>query len=480
MPSTKQYWMDAADLRQDPEALEARANEFPAEPSIDRLLGEGGLPATSANRRDFLKFLGFSLGAATLAACETPVVKSIPYVSKPEEITPGVANWYASTYYDGQDFASILVKTREGRPIHIKGNPRFGINRNPALNKGVAGARINSSVLTLYDGERLKGPRMRQDGKLAGASWSAADAAIAKGLAEASAAGKRIVVLTHTIISPSTKAAIAALKAKHASVQHVQYDTISYSGITNANLKCFGKRVFPGYDFSKADVVVSLDADFLSGWGSSNEYQWQYATRRDPDGAMGRHWQVEARMSLTGANADRRVMVSPAEVPLAVIALHDAIAAKAGMPKVGGGLGNEELEQAAQELWAAKGRALVVCGTNHEGTQVLVNSINAMLGSYGATIDLDNHTNFFQGDDAAMAQLVEDMNAGAIGALIIAGVNPAYSLPNAADFRAGLEKVGLTVSCARYADETASLCQWVCPDHHYLEAWCDHNPKPGQ
>jgi molybdopterin-containing oxidoreductase family iron-sulfur binding subunit len=480
MSSTKQYWMDAADLRQDPEALKARSGEFPTELAIDQVLGDSSLQGASTNRRDFLKFLGFSLGAATLAACETPVVKSIPYVSKPEEITPGVANWYASTYYDGQDFASILVKTREGRPIHIKGNPRFGINRNPALDKGVVSARINSSVLSLYDGQRLKGPRKREDGKLVSAKWSDADAAIASGLAAASGAGKRIVVLTNTIISPSTKAAIAALKARHATAEHVQYDTISYSGLTGANLKSFGKRVFPGYDFTKADVVVGVDADFLSSWGSSNEYQWQYATRRNPDGAMNRHWQVEARMSLTGANADQRVMVSPSELPLAVIALHDAIAGKAGMATVGGGLDSDALKQAANELWAAKGRALVVCGSNHEGTQVLVNSINAMLGSYGSTIDLDNHTNFFQGDDAAVAQLVKDMNAGAIGALIMAGVNPAYSLPNAAEFKAGLEKVSLTVSCSRYADETASLCQWLCPDHHYLEAWGDFSPKPGQ
>lgn len=480
MSSTKQYWMDAADLRQDPEAMKAREAEFATPMAIDQVLGDSNLQGANTNRRDFLKFLGFSLGAATLAACETPVVKSIPYVSKPEEITPGVANWYASTFYDGQDFASILVKTREGRPIHVKGNPRFGINRNPSLDKGVVNARINSSVLSLYDGERLKGPRKRSEGKHVGVKWSEADAAIDAGFTAASTAGKRIVVLTNTIISPSTREAVAALKAKHATVEHVQYDTISYSGVTNANLKSFGKRVFPSYDFTKADVVVSVDADFLSSWGSSNEYQWQYATRRNPDGAMNRHIQVEARMSLSGANADQRLMVKPSEVPLAVIALHDAIAGKAGTATVGGGLSNEALKHVANELWSAKGRALVVCGSNDEGTQVLVNSINSMLGSYGSTIDLDNHTWFFQGDDAAVAQLVKDMNAGAVGALVMAGVNPAYSLPNAAEFKSGLEKVGLSVSFSRYADETASLCNWLCPDNHYLESWGDYMPKTGQ
>ena len=480
MSSTKQYWMDAADLRQDPVSLKASESEFAQPLAIDQVLGDASFQGASTGRRDFLKFLGFSLGAATLAACETPVIKSIPYVTKPEEITPGVANWYASTYYDGQDFASVLVKTREGRPIHIKGNTRHGINRNPALNKGVVNARINSSVLSLYDGERLKGVLKAVDGKLTGAKWSEADAAISQGLDAATAAGKRIVLLTNTVISPSSKAAIAAMKAKHATTEHVQYDSISYSGLTGANLKSFGKRVFPAYDFTKADVVVSVDADFLSSWGSTTEYAWQYASRRNPDGAMNKHFQVEARMSMSGANADHRIPVKVSEVPLAVIALHDAIAKQNGGMTVGGGLENEELAHAAQALLGARGRSLVICGSNDEGVQVIVNSINSMLGNYGSTIDLDNHTYFFQGDDAAVAQLAKDMNAGAIGALLITDANPAYNLPNAAEFKSGLAKVGLSVSFSRYADETASLCQWLCPDNHFLESWGDYMPKVGQ
>ena len=331
MPSTKQYWKDLADLEQDPAAMKAREAEFPMTP-IDQVLGDPGFHGAHTGRRDFLKFLGFSLGAATLAACETPVVKSIPYVNKPEEIVPGVANWYASTYYDGHDFASILVKTREGRPIHIKGNPRFGINRNPALDKGSISARINSSVLSLYDGERLKGPRNR-DGA---STWAAADKAIPEALNTAIAADRRIVILTNTIISPSTRAAIAALKAVYSTVEHVQYDTVSYAGVTNANLKSFGQRVFPSYDLTRADVVVSVDADFLSGWGSSNEYAWQYASRRDPDGAMNRHFQLESRMSLTGANADVRVPLKPSELHQAVLSIHDHVAKRTGAAPVGG------------------------------------------------------------------------------------------------------------------------------------------------
>ena len=473
MSSTKRYWKDLGELDQHPESIKGRENEFPQDLAIDQVLGNSSITGASTGRRDFLKFLGFGLGAATLAACETPVIKSIPYVNKPEDITPGVANWYASTFYDGEDFASILVKTREGRPIHIKGNPRFGINRNPTLAKGSINARMNSSVLSLYDGERLKGPKAK--GAESVTDWAEADKAIAAGLN--TAAGKRIVVLTNTVISPSTQAAFAAFKAKYPTAEHVQYDTISYSGVTNANLKSFGKRVFPNYDFAKADVIVSVDADFLSSWGSTSEYTWQYATRRNPDQAMNKHFQLEARMSLTGANADVRVPLKVSELPKAVIALHAHISGSAAGADAAM---MEATASAAKALMAAKGRSLVVSGSNNEGVQVLVNSINSMLGNYGSTIDLDAHTHFKQGDDAAVAQLVKDMNTGNVGALLIAGVNPAYSLPNAAEFKTGLEKVALSVSFSGYADETGNLCSWICPDHHYLEAWNDFHPKVGQ
>jgi molybdopterin-containing oxidoreductase family iron-sulfur binding subunit len=477
MSSTKRYWTDLGDLHQAPEIIKGRENEFPTDLAIDQVLGDKNFQGASTGRRDFLKFLGFSIGAATLAACETPVIRSIPYVNKPEDITPGVANWYASTFYDGEDFASILVKTREGRPIHIKGNTRSGINHNPRVGKGTVNARINSSVLSLYDNARLKAPTTKGEA----ATWADADSAIRTQLAATAQAGKRIVVLTNTIISPSTKRAVEALKASFPTVEHVQYDTISYSGLTGANLKSFGKRVMPSYDLTKADVIVSIDADFLSSWGSTTEHSWQYANRRDPDGAMNKHFQFEARMSLTGANADVRVPMKQSELPLAVISLHDHIAKKLGGAPVGGSNAavDAAMTAAAEALVAAKGRSLVVCGSNNEGVQVLVNSINSMLGNYGITIDLAGHTWFKQGDDAAVAQLVKDMNAGAVGALLIAGVNPAYSLANAAEFKAGLGKVGLSVSFSGYADETASLCTWTCPDHHYLESWNDHQPKVG-
>ncbi|MBL7964224.1 MAG: TAT-variant-translocated molybdopterin oxidoreductase [Flavobacteriales bacterium] len=482
MPSTKRYWQDLAQLDQAADVIKGREHEFQAPTPLEEVLGDRSFQGASTDRRDFLKFLGFGLGAATLAACETPVVKSIPYVNKPEEIVPGVANWYASTYYDGNDFASILVKTREARPIHIKGNPRHGLNRDPQLDKGSINSRINSSVLSLYDSMRLQGPKKRDGENWTNAGWSEADDAISGQLATIAGQGGRIVLLTPTVISPSIVAAFTAFKAKYATAEHVQYDPISYHGVTTANMRSFGRRAMPGYDLTQADVVVGVDCDFLSSWGNTTEHTWQYARRRRPsDAGMSKHIQFEARMSLTGANADERTAIKPSEVTNIVISLHDHVAKATGGAAVGGtdASCDAATAHAAENLLKARGRSVVLCGSNNADVQVLVNSINMMLGNYGTTIDLDNASNLFQGDDAAVAQLVKDLEAGRVGALLIAGVNPAYTLPETEAFKAGLAKTGLTVSFSGYADETASLCGWILPDHHYLESWNDFNPKPG-
>lgn len=202
MGNTKKYWTGVDELLETPAFQESISNEFVQEQSVDEFLSDDRLKESSTGRRDFLKFMGFSLGAATLAACEAPVIKSIPYVNKPEEITPGVPTYYASTYYDGQDYANVLVKTREGRPIFIKGNKSFG------LADGAVNARINASVLGLYDSARVQGPRANN----AETTWAKLDEAVTAGLSSAQGA---VAVLSSTIISPTTQASINALTSAH-------------------------------------------------------------------------------------------------------------------------------------------------------------------------------------------------------------------------------------------------------------------------
>ncbi len=152
MSMSKKYWRGLSELNESPEFLKQHQNEFAEPLPIDEFLNEDEAKSDGTTRRDFLKVMGFSTAAVALAACETPVNKAIPYLVKPEEVTPGVANFYATTFYDGHDYASILVKTREGRPVKIEGNEMSGVSR------GGTSARVQASVLGLYDGARLNGP----------------------------------------------------------------------------------------------------------------------------------------------------------------------------------------------------------------------------------------------------------------------------------------------------------------------------------
>ncbi len=448
MTKVKKYWKGIDELENSPEFRKSVANEFPAEQKMDEFLGNDALADTSTNRRDFLKFLGFGVTAATIAACETPVIKTIPYLNKPEELTPGIANWYASTFADGNDYASILVKTREGRPIKIEGN------KNSPVTKGAVNARINSSVLSLYDSGRLKNPVA----KGAAATWSEVDKAIKPQLEAIAAKGGKIRILTNSIISPSTKKAIADFAAKYPGTEQVTYDAISYSGILKANQANFGAAIIPDYHFENAEVIVSFGADFLVNWLASVEYAGQYGKTRNPkNGKMSRHFQFETTLSVTGSNADVRVAVKPSEQRALILGLYNIIAK-------------------AQELLAAKA-SIVVSTSNDTNVQVVVNSINQLLGNYGNTIDTATPVYLKQGDDAKVAALVTEMAGGTVDAVILYGVNPVYTYGD--KFTAALEKVKLKISFADREDETASLVDYVCPDNHYLESWNDANPKKG-
>lgn len=473
MSKTKIYWKGLDELHNTPEHQERAENEFMPEAAEQHLLESDNLDEGSTKRRDFLKFLGFSVGAATLAACETPVTKSIPYLNKPEEITPGVANFYATTFFDGTDFASILVKTREGRPIKIVGN------KNSKLTSGAVNARVNSSVLSLYDSARATGPMKNGEAT----DWSTVDSDVKVGLEKAAAEGKQIAILTETIISPSTKKAVEEFAAKYGeNVKHVTYDAISASGMLEANETCFGIKALPAYDFASAEVVVSVGADFIASFPNGAANAVGYGKMRDPKGGkMSRHYQFETNMSLTGSNADVRVPIKPSETAAVVIDLYNKVAAATGGNTIPGGKSEyvDAVAKAVKELVAAKGKSVVVCGSNDTGIQTLVNAINNLLANYGSTLDLSKPLYIKGGIDAEMDALVADMNAGKVGALLVHGVNPSYSYKAADKFNAGVGKVGLTVSFAGKVDETASNVAYLAPDNNFLESWNDAEPRKG-
>ena len=470
MSKVKTYWKGIEEREQSASFIESTKNEFPQDLPVQEFLADEKLAESSTNRRDFLKFMGFSVAAATLAACESPVVKAIPYVNKPEDITPGVANWYSSTYWDGNDYGSILVKTREGRPIFVKGNKSFGINQ------GATTPRMIASVLSLYNGARLQMP-MADNKKT---TWSSADSKIKKSLAEVVAKGGKVRIMTKTTLSPSTDAIlnefVGSLAGADAKV--VTYDPISYSGITKANQGSFGKAVVPTYNFDKAKVIVSISADFLTNWLLSTDYLPDYLSNRNPKNDwMSRHFQYESVMTTTGSNADVRVPIKPSEEGLVAAALYKHIT---GGSVPGVSVPQEIMERtkvAAQELKANKGASLVVGGSNCSGTQTVINAVNNALSSYGSTIDMANPTNLAKGNDAEVETLVKEVEAGKVDALFIYGVNPCYTLPNGDKFAEGLKKLPLSVSFSQYEDETSSHCKFICPDNHYLESWNDFAPN---
>ena len=470
--ATKKYWKGLEELTNNPEFVQKATSEFAEQLPVEEFLDDKNLTKNNGtSRRDFLKFVGFSVTAASLASCETPVNKAIPYVVKPEEITPGVANWYASTYYDGRDYASVLVKTREGRPIKLTGNTLSKVNN-------ATNARIQASVLSLYDSSRLPSPTINGTA----ASWTTVDKEIGEKLAAIAAKGGAIRILSSTIISPSTKAVIAEFATKYPTTNHITYDAISFAGIAEANDKSFGRRVIPSYYFDKAHVIVSIGADFLGNWVGDFSASYSKTRKVSKENAiMSKHYQFESNLSLTGANADERVPVKVSEQGKVVVNLYNAIAKIIG----GASLPSSSLAcdttiaKVAKELVENKGKSLIVTGSNDVAVQLIVNGINQLLGNYGATIDIENPSLINQSDDKAFAALVAEMAAGKVDVLITYNTNPIYTAPATLKFADAYAKVKLKISFADRADETASLANYICPDSHYLESWNDFNPKAG-
>ena len=451
MANTKRYWSGLDELYETEAFKAIQAQEFPESQSVDEFLSDEQLESTHTGRRDFLKFMGFSLTAATLAACETPVVKSIPYTNKPAEVTPGVANHYASTYYDGQNFVNVLVKTREGRPIFVKANNQTGM--------AAPNARVIASVMSLYDSARLTGPHI--DGSPA--DWLAVDSEVAASLSK----GGRNVILTNTVMSPSLKRAVSL-----AGLEHIQYDAIDYGAFRKAAELDYGVNTFPSYKFEKAQAIVTIGADFLGTFGDSVWYEENWAKTRNPEsGSMSRMHAFETNISLTGSNADYRSMVKPSEHGKVATALLNAVSGRGAAGTLSEGV-QAAVRAAAKDLKAAGKNALVLSGSNDLNVQRVVNAINEALGATGTTIKFESN-DLFQGSSAALAQLTQDMAAGRVNTLIVADCNPAYDAVNAAAFSAALGKVNLTVSTATVADETASQCRVIAPTHHWLESWGD-------
>ncbi|MGM8360375.1 TAT-variant-translocated molybdopterin oxidoreductase [Flavobacterium sp. ARAG 55.4] len=460
MSSNKKYWKSVEELENGSIVEALRNNEFVEEIPTDEFLGNtDAMSSSSTSRRDFLKYVGFSTAAATLAACEGPVNKTIPYVLQPEQIIPGVADYYATSVFDGFDFANLLVKTREGRPIKIDNNTILGA-------KFAANARVHASILSLYDNMRLKAPKIEAKDS----SWSVVDAKIKSSIADAKATGGQVVLLTNTLASPSTEKLIADFIAVNPNAKHVVYDAVSSSAALDAFETVYGERALVDYDFSKASLIVSVGADFLGDWQGGG-YDSGYAQGRIPkNGKMSRHFQLEANMTLSGAAADKRLPMTVANQKQALVLIYNIITGSSVAVNLAPEV-KAEVTKAAQQLKAAGSKGLLVSGIQDKNAQLLVLAINQVLAS--EAFSTVGTRQIRKGSDEKVAQLVKDMNAGSVHTLIMSGVNPVYTLADSASFAEGLKKVKTSVALSLKEDETAAVATIAAPVPHYLEAWGD-------
>lgn len=469
MENKNKYWKGLEELNNDPKFVAAKKNEFTQSIPLEEVLTDSDGEMQS-NRRDFLKYFGFSISAVALAACNNiPVKNAIPYIVKPENITPGIPNWYATTCGACSTGCSILVKTREGRPVKIEGNA------DSTVFKGGVCATGHASLLGLYDNERLKLPTKDSNES----TWDIVDNEITKSLSNA----KNIRIVSGTINSPSTKKVLADFTTKYPSTKVVNYEAISYSALIEANKIAFGKEVVPSFNFDKAKVIVSFGADFLGTWISPVEFTKGWAKNRKAENKkMSRHLHFESNLSLTGSNADYRFPIKPSMEGAVLLSVYNKIATNVGAPifKVPTiELALNSIELTAKELLEAKGESIVVSGSNSLDNQLLVSAINSLLGNIGKTIDLDNYSNQVSGNDAAFESFVAEMESGSVDAVIFYNSNPAYSYYNAEKFKNALKKVKTRISTNSSTDETGELCNYQTPDNHYLESWNDSEPKLG-
>ncbi len=428
--------------------------EFLEELPVDEAAPVAKKTDSGTSRRDFLKLLGFSTAAVTLAACEAPVIKTIPYVVKPHEIIPGVPNYYASTYFDGYDFASVLVKTREGRPIKIEPNPAAGT-------LGKTNARAQASVLSLYDNDKIKQPKLNGKDE----TFAKVDEFVRKGLADAQGFGKKIVLLSHSFPSPTFKKLFAEFKEQYPTAELVTYDAVPQTAALDAAQEVFGTRALPVYDLSNTKLVVSFQSDFLADTNSGS-MESSYAAARKPGPNMMRHIQIESNMTMTGANADTRIKLKPSLVNKVLVEVYNGL---------NGGSVSKEAAGIVKEL-QQNGSNAVVFADGSKGAHVLANLINQKLASNAFTGKASFLREF---DGARYQEFLGWMNSGQVGVLITNNVNPIYSSNKGEDFKKAVAKVPCVVAVADKKNEMYQAAKAAIPVANWLESWGDLAPQTG-
>jgi MoCo/4Fe-4S cofactor protein with predicted Tat translocation signal len=457
------YWKSLEELARTPEFLDFLHREFPEQAS------ELGDPK---GRREFLTLMGASLALAGLTGCtKQPEEKIVPYVQAPEQLVPGKPLFFATAMLDGGYAKGILVESHLGRPTKIEGNPD-----HPA-SLGATDVYGQAWVLGLYDPDRSQTLSYR--GEIRG--WTDFMAAMRNALgAQRARQGAGVRILTEATTSPTLAAQVREVLAELPAAKWHQWQPAG--GPSAATRQAIGRPASVQYQFDRADVILSLEADFVVDGPASLRYAREYTARRKRPGeqAMNRLYVVESTPTLTGAIADHRLPLRPSEIEGFARAVAGGVGGGAAAPSPGGATG-EWVAAVAKDLKAHAGRSLVLAG-DHQSAAVhgLAHEINQFLGNVGQTVVYGPPVEAQPVDTlASLGELAADMKAGRVEVLVVLGSNPVYSAPADLDFASAMDRVKLRVHLGLYADETAALSHWHIPEAHPLEAWSDARAYDG-
>ncbi|BDU70421.1 molybdopterin oxidoreductase [Geothrix oryzae] len=476
---TPRFWRTLEERTETPEAQAAAHDEFLPGAGPTGYDDVHGLPVQSGfSRRDFLGLVTASAALAATVACDRKGQGTVvPYTKRPVEVVPGVANYYASAHQEGRRVYPVLVKTREGRPIHLTGN-----DEHPGV-KGKTSPRTMADVLRLYDPDRLRAPKA--EGRVIG--WAEAETRLNEALKAAKASGKPVLLVSGAVASPTRKALLADLKAALPVLEHLAYEPAAGDAAEEAAKASFGQPVDLQPRLTKAKVILSLGADFLNGEDPESLAAWGAQRRlKSAQDPINRLWVLEGPLTLTGTNADVRVPVSPSRLGAVAFALAKELGAKglslpAGTDLSGISAGAPADIPAAtwaslvKDLQHAGRNAVVLCGAQmpvevHQAAHLL----NALLGSEALVVSPAEPLASVKELETA----VQGMAAGRYAAAIFWDVNPAFSYPKASAWKEAVAKVPFRAWIGQVEDETSAQCQVLLPENHWLESWGDFS-TPG-
>jgi molybdopterin-containing oxidoreductase family iron-sulfur binding subunit len=461
-----EYWRSLEELAGSPEFQEMMHREFPKGASewLD-----------SVSRRGFLQLMGASLAMAGMTGCtKLPLQEIVPYVKQPEQVIPGVAQFFATAFTLSGYANPILVESHLGRPTKIEGN-----EKHPA-SLGGTDVFTQASLLTLYDPDRAQAMHRIMDM----GSWPSfvkqiqGPLMIQKGLD-----GAGIRILTQTVSSPTLKDQMAAVLAMYPQAKWHVYEPTNRDNVLEGAKLAFGEPVEVQYRFENADVIVSLDADFLyAGYPGNTRYIRDYAKKRNPEAEMSRLYVIESTPSSTGAKADHRLPLRAAEVDGFTRALATAL----GVNVAGGSSSGESanlLKSVVADLKQHSGSSVIIAGDHQPpAVHALAHAMNAALGNVGKTVVYTEPVSARPGNQTeSLRDLASDMRAGNVDLLVILGGNPVFDAPADLGFADALKSsnVETRVYLGLYQNETAELCQWNINEAHYLESWSDSRAYDG-